>query len=208
MSQIAVVDYGMGNLRSVVKALEHVAPDGTHVVLTDAPEVVLESDRVVFPGQGAASRCMQAIDALHLRDALQQAAQTRPFLGICMGMQVLLSRSEENHGVDLLDWVPGQVRKFAASPSLKVPQMGWNQLNQRYDHPLFAGIADGARFYFVHSYYCQPDDAQVVAGHADYGVRYAAALAWDNVFALQAHPEKSAADGLKMLGNFTRWQGA
>jgi len=207
MSQIAVVDYGMGNLRSVVKALEHVAPANTHVVLTDAPEVVLESDRVVFPGQGAALHCMQALHERNLPAALHQAAQTRPFLGICMGMQVLLGHSEENNGVDLLDWLPGRVTRFAADKTHKVPQMGWNRLKQKIDHPLFAGIDDGARFYFVHSYYCQPEQTEHIAASAEYGIEYAAALAWDNVFAIQAHPEKSAADGLALLGNFTRWQG-
>ncbi|MEJ2190306.1 MAG: imidazole glycerol phosphate synthase subunit HisH, partial [Acidobacteriota bacterium] len=136
---------------------------------------------------------------------------TRPFLGICMGMQVMLSHSEENNGVDLLDWFPGRVRRFtvtedAQGQALKIPQMGWNQLHQERDHPLFAGISDDARFYFVHSYYCDPQDPDLAVGTTEYGIRYAAALARDNVFAIQAHPEKSADDGLKLLENFTRWQ--
>jgi len=206
--QIAVVDYGMGNLRSVVKAIEHVAPDGAHVVLTDAPEVILESERVVFPGQGAAAQCMAKLKERRLPEALREAARTRPFLGICMGMQVLLDRSEENDGVDLMGWFPGQVKRFApTSDHLKVPQMGWNQLHQTQDHPLFAGIRQDARFYFVHSYYCDLADSAQQVGTAEYGLTYTAALADDYVFAIQAHPEKSAEDGLKLLANFTRWSG-
>jgi glutamine amidotransferase len=206
--QIAVVDYGMGNLRSVVKAIEHVAPDDAHVVLTDAPEVILESDKVVFPGQGAAAQCMSALHERRLPEALAEAARTRPFLGICMGMQVLLERSEENDGVDLLGWFPGEVRRFRATdPALKVPQMGWNQLHQTQAHPLFDGIRQDARFYFVHSYYCEPTDPARTVGTANYGLTYAAALAEDYVFAIQAHPEKSAEDGLRLLANFTRWSG-
>jgi glutamine amidotransferase len=206
--QIAVVDYGMGNLRSVVKAIEHVAPDNAHVVLTDAPEVILESEKVVFPGQGAAAQCMARLDERHLPGALREAARTRPFLGICMGMQVLLERSEENGGVDLLGWFPGQVRRFRPSDgSLKVPQMGWNQLHQTQAHPLFAGLRQDARFYFVHSYYCEPANPAHAVATADYGLTYCAALADEYVFAIQAHPEKSAEDGLRLLANFTRWSG-
>ncbi len=206
--QVAVVDYGMGNLRSVVKAIEHVAPDGAHVVLTDAPEVILESEKVVFPGQGAAAQCMTALRERNLPAALHEAARTRPFLGICMGMQVLLDRSEENDGVDLLGWFPGQVKRFRPGEEhLKVPQMGWNQLHQRQDHPLFDGIRQDARFYFVHSYYCEPANPAHSVATADYGLTYCAALADDYVFAIQAHPEKSADDGLKLLANFTRWSG-
>ena len=206
--QIAVVDYGMGNLRSVVKAIEHVAPDDAHVVLTDAPEVILESEKVVFPGQGAAAQCMTALRERHLPDALREAARTRPFLGICMGMQVLLDRSEENEGVDLLGWFPGQVRRFRPTGhEIKVPQMGWNQMHQTRDHPLLDGIRQDARFYFVHSYYCEPANPAHTVATADYGLTYCAALADDYVFAIQAHPEKSADDGLKLLANFTRWKG-
>lgn len=206
--QIAVVDYGMGNLRSVVKAIEHVAPSDAHVVLTDVPEVILESDRVVFPGQGAAAQCMQALHERGLPPALREAARTRPFLGICMGMQVLLDRSEENEGVDLLGWFPGQVRRFQpADQRLKVPQMGWNQLHQTQNHPLFDGIRQDARFYFVHSYYCEPAELAHQVATAEYGLSYCAALADEYVFAIQAHPEKSAEDGLRLLANFTRWKG-
>lgn len=204
--QIAVVDYGMGNLRSVVKAIEHVAPDGANVLLTDAPEVVLRSDRVVFPGQGAAAQCMAALQERNLPAALREAARTRPFLGICMGMQVLFQHSEENGGTPLLGWLPGQVRRFPEQ-GLKVPQMGWNQLHQTQPHPLFDGIRQDARFYFVHSYYCEPANTDHQMGTADYGLTYCAAVADDYLFAIQAHPEKSAEDGLRLLANFTRWPG-
>lgn len=211
METIVIVDYGMGNLRSVAKALEHVAPAGTRVLVTDEAEAIKHANRVVFPGQGAAADCMAALKSRDLVAPLTEAMKTRPFLGICMGMQVMLSHSEENNGVDLLDWFPGQVRRFtvtedAQGQALKIPQMGWNQLHQERDHPLFAGIADDARFYFVHSYYCDPQDPDLAVGTTEYGIRYAAALARDNVFAIQAHPEKSADDGLKLLENFTRWQ--
>jgi imidazole glycerol-phosphate synthase subunit HisH len=211
METIVIVDYGMGNLRSVAKAIEHVAPAGTRVLVTDEAETITHADRVVFPGQGAAADCMAALKGRDLVAPLTEAMKTRPFLGICMGMQVMLSHSEENNGVDLLDWFPGQVRRFtmtedAQGQALKIPQMGWNQLHQERDHPLFAGIADDARFYFVHSYYCDPQDPDLAVGTTEYGIRYAAALARDNVFAIQAHPEKSADDGLKLLENFTRWQ--
>ncbi len=211
METIVIVDYGMGNLRSVAKAIEHVAPAGTRVLVTDEAEAITHADRVVFPGQGAAADCMAALKGRDLVAPLTEAMKTRPFLGICMGMQVMLSHSEENNGVDLLDWFPGRVRRFtmtedAQGQALKIPQMGWNQLHQERDHPLFAGISDDARFYFVHSYYCDPQDPDLAVGTTEYGIRYAAALARDNVFAIQAHPEKSADDGLKLLENFTRWQ--
>lgn len=210
METIVIVDYGMGNLRSVAKAIEHVAPAGTTVRVTDDARIITEADRVVFPGQGAAADCMAALRERALVAPLTEAMRTRPFLGICMGMQVMLSHSEENDGVDLLNWFPGEVRRFTVTRDtegrrLKIPQMGWNQLHQRRDHPLFAGIADDARFYFVHSYYCDPSDAALTVGTTDYGISYTAALARDNVFAIQAHPEKSADDGLKLLANFTRW---
>ncbi|WP_407275886.1 imidazole glycerol phosphate synthase subunit HisH [Halothiobacillus sp. DCM-1] len=209
---IVVVDYGMGNLRSVAKAIEHVAPQGSAVQVTDDPAVVLSADRVVFPGQGAAADCMAALRGRGLIEPLTEAARTRPFLGICMGMQVMLTHSEENGGVDLLNWFPGTVTRFpsqvdAAGNALKVPHMGWNGIRQTRAHPLWHGIADDARFYFVHSYFCTPVDAGLTVGQTVYGLTYTAALAAGFVFAIQAHPEKSADDGLRLLTNFTRWQG-
>lgn len=213
-STLAVVDYGMGNLRSVVKALEHVAPAGARVLLTDDPLQILAADRVVFPGQGAARDCMNELITRDLVGVLRRVATDRPFLGICMGMQVLMDYSQENGGTDCLGLVPGQVRFFgdplidpASGERLKIPHMGWNEVHQAHAHPLWAGIAQDSRFYFVHSYYVDPADPGVVAGDTGYGRRFAAALARDNIFAMQCHPEKSAAAGLALLGNFARWDG-
>ncbi|MET0066097.1 MAG: imidazole glycerol phosphate synthase subunit HisH [Candidatus Thiodiazotropha sp.] len=211
MSQrIAVIDYGMGNLRSVAKAVEHVAGEGDEVLVTDDPERILGSDRVVFPGQGAARDCMAAISEHHLNRALLEAAKSRPFLGICMGQQVLLEDSEENGGTRLLGLFSGHVRRFPGGvapdgETLKIPHMGWNQVAQNQDHPLWQGIPQESRFYFVHSYYVDPDDAQLVAATTDYGVRFASAIVHENLFAVQFHPEKSADAGLQLLRNFVSW---
>lgn len=209
---IVVVDYGMGNLRSVAKAIEHVAPMGSMVQVTDDPVAVLSADRVVFPGQGAAADCMAALRDRALIEPLTEAARSRPFLGICMGMQVMLTHSAENGGVDLLNWFPGSVTRFPAQVNsngcaLKVPHMGWNTIAQTQTHPLWHGIADESRFYFVHSYFCSPEDESITVGRTSYGLSYTAALAAGSIFAIQAHPEKSADDGLRLLANFTRWQG-
>lgn len=214
MAVLAIIDYGMGNLRSVSNALLRVAPAGDRVVLTSSPEVVRAADRVVFPGQGAARDCMREIAGHCLVDAVLDAAASRPFLGICMGMQVLLAHSEENGGIDCLGVYPGTVRYFGRSPRdplsgerLKIPHMGWNQLQQSRPHPLWSGIPDLSRFYFVHSYYAAPAETGLVAATASYGVDFCAALARDNVFAIQCHPEKSAEAGLQLLHNFARWNG-
>ena len=213
MQQIAVIDYGMGNLRSVVKALEHVAGKHHEVVLTSNPDVVMKANRVVFPGQGAARDCMRAIDQYGLRDTILEAAKTRPFLGICMGMQVLIEDSEENQGTECLGYFPGKVAYFGDDhrdqngDRLKVPHMGWNQLYQSRPHSLWRGIADASRFYFVHSYYLLSQDANLTVGQCDYGFEFTAAIARDNVFALQCHPEKSADAGLQLLTNFVNWDG-
>ena len=213
MQQIAVIDYGMGNLRSVVKALEHVAGDQHRVVLTSDPDQVMQSHRVVFPGQGAAGDCMRAIHDYGLRDTILQAARERPFLGICMGMQVLIEHSEENQNTECLGLFPGQVRYFgdhhkdSEQRRLKVPHMGWNQLQQTVQHPLWQGIENNTRFYFVHSYYLQTEDEDLTAASSDYGFEFTAAIARDNVFALQCHPEKSADAGLQLLSNFVNWDG-
>ena len=206
---IAVIDYGMGNLRSVSKAVEHVSRGGDRVWVTDDPKRIQSADRVVFPGQGAARDCMAAISDHHLNQAVREALESKPFFGICMGLQVLMSRSEENGGTELLDLIPGQVRRFPQVKDeqgrlLKIPQMGWNQVRQR-PHPLWRGIPDQSRFYFVHSYYVQPDDENLVAGITDYAVTFASVLARDNLFATQFHPEKSAQAGLRLLQNFLDW---
>ncbi|HET7775604.1 MAG TPA: imidazole glycerol phosphate synthase subunit HisH [Azospira sp.] len=211
MGKIAVIDYGMGNLRSVWQALEHVA-EGKEVVVTADPAVVAAAERVVFPGQGAMPDCMAELDARGLRPAVLQAAKDKPFLGICIGLQMLFEHSEEGD-VPGLGVFAGQVRRFPAEKMvaadgtrLKVPHMGWNQVRHTRAHALWEGIEDGARFYFVHSYYVTPEDPVVVAGTADYGIPFTCAVARDNIFAIQSHPEKSARDGLALLRNFIRWQ--
>ena len=214
MSLIAVVDYGMGNLRSVDKALEHVASAGQEVRITSSAEDIASADRVVFPGQGAARDCMRELKQRDLVEPVMQAARDKPFLGICMGLQVLMSHSKENDGVDCMDLYRGEVRFFAdvlnarGTPErLKIPHMGWNNVTQTISHPLWHGIRQGSRFYFVHSYYVDPADEAIVAGETEYGIVFTSAIACDNVFAVQFHPEKSAADGLQLLKNFTQWDG-
>ncbi len=209
MHTIAVVDYSMGNLRSVSKAIEHVADD-VRVLVTDDAKAIANAERVVFPGQGAARDCMAAIERHGLRDVILEAARNKPFLGICMGLQVLLSHSEENESTDLLDLFSGEVRRFASGMTdggrrLKIPHMGWSQVNQTGPHPLWNGIDDGERFYFVHSYHVDPEDASLTAATTDYGIRYTSAIARDNLFAVQFHPEKSADAGLTLLRNFILW---
>jgi len=213
MRTIAVVDYGMGNLRSVAKALEHVAEAGQSVRVTDDARVIEAAERVVFPGQGAARDCMHAIDAHELRGPLETAARSRPFLGMCMGLQVLLDYSEENNGTDCLGVLPGRVRYFAtlgrdrSGAARKIPHMGWNRVEQTQAHPLWRGIADGTRFYFVHSYYAEPAEAGLSAGTTEHGIHFTSAIARANVFACQFHPEKSSTDGLRLLANFVAWDG-
>jgi len=207
---IVVVDYGMGNLRSVTKALEYVSDET--VVVSRSSEEILNADRVVFPGQGAARDCMKELKKHQLVDVIRTAAESKPFLGICMGMQVLMQHSEENDGVDCLGFYQGQVKSFKnnidqSQQRLKIPQMGWSQIEQKTAHPLWQGIDSGARFYFVHSYYVAPEDSRLITGQTNYGIDYASAIAKDNIFAIQAHPEKSAADGLQLLKNFTQWDG-
>ena len=206
---IAVIDYGMGNLRSVAKAIEHVAEASDRVRVTDDPALILSADRVVFPGQGAARDCMLAISEHHLNRAVLDAAHSKPFFGICMGLQVLMEFSDENDGTPLLGLFPGRVRRFSSpgegSQRLKIPQMGWNRVRQQDAHPLWQGIEQDCRFYFVHSYYVDPDDPKLVAGLTDYGVTFTSVIARENLFATQFHPEKSADAGLRLLQNFLNW---
>ena len=209
--RITVIDYGMGNLRSVAKAVEHVAGAGDEVLVTDDPALILSSDRVVFPGQGAARDCMAAISDHHLNRAILEAARSKPFLGICMGQQVLLDFSEENGGTPLLGLYAGQVRRFTGGiapdgEAMKIPHMGWNRVHQLHDHPLWQGIAQESRFYFVHSYYVDPERRELVAATTDYGVSFASAIAEGSLFAVQFHPEKSADAGLQLLKNFVNWK--
>ncbi|MEP7282822.1 MAG: imidazole glycerol phosphate synthase subunit HisH [Rubrivivax sp.] len=208
---VAVVDYGMGNLRSVAQAVRHAAADRrVDVIVTDDAAVVRAADRVVLPGQGAMRDCMQALAASGLRDAVLDAAAHKPLFGVCVGMQMLLQHSEEQDtpGLGLL---PGHVRRFRLEgrhqpdgSRFKVPQMGWNEVFQR-PHPLWAGVPDGAHFYFVHSYHAAPDDPALTVGETDYGDRFTSAMARDNIFATQFHPEKSATHGLMLYRNFLTW---
>jgi glutamine amidotransferase len=215
MSSIAIINYNMGNLHSVSKALEHVAPDGTKILLTSSADEILAADRVVFPGQGAARDCMNELNKAGLVEVVREAAASKPFLGICMGMQVLMEHSEEHNGIDCIGVYKGNTHSFAGriaatdetGERLKIPQMGWNRIMHSQNHSLWQGIDDGSRFYFVHSYFVDPDDDSLSAGITDYGLKYASAIAKDNVFAIQAHPEKSADNGLRLLKNFTEWNG-
>jgi len=211
--KIAVIDYGMGNLRSVTKALEHVAPRD-EVLLTSDAEVIAGADKIVFPGQGAMRDCMAEVDKRGLREAVIATAKTKPFLGICVGSQLLFDFSEEGGGTPTIGVFAGDVVRFpkegmfdAQGARLKVPHMGWNEVRQTMDHPLWKGIADGARFYFVHSYYMRPADAGITAGQTDYPFPFTVAVARANIFSTQFHPEKSHAAGLQLLANFVAWNG-
>jgi glutamine amidotransferase len=210
MIDIVVVDYGMGNLRSVAKAMERVAP-ASRVVVSGDPDVVRAAGRVVFPGQGAMPDCMRELDSKGLRSAILEATHSKPFLGLCIGLQMLFEHSDEGN-VPGLGVLPGRVVRFAHDlaadgEKLKVPHMGWNQVFQRINHPLWAGIEDGARFYFVHSYYVRTPDRPLVAGESCYPSPFTCAVARDNIFAVQFHPEKSHAAGLRLLSNFVQWNG-
>lgn len=211
MTTVGIIDYGMGNLRSVAKAIEHVAP-GVKVDVTADPARVAGADRVVFPGQGAMPDCMRELDLRGLRPAvLEAAAAGKPFLGICIGLQMLFEHSDEGD-VPGLGVFAGSVARFrdedmhgADGARLKVPHMGWNEVRQRKTHPLWAGIPDGERFYFVHSYHVRSVDEAIVAAETEYGVRFTSAVARANIFAVQFHPEKSAQAGLRLLSNFIGW---
>jgi glutamine amidotransferase len=210
MIDIAVVDYGMGNLRSVSKALEHVAP-GKTVLVTSDPKQIAEAERVVFPGQGAMPDCMRELEARGLRQPVIDAAGDKPFLGICIGLQLLFDHSEEGDAAGL-GILPGNVIRFVAKDmhdemgaKLKVPHMGWNHVYRTRPHALWQGIEDGARFYYVHSYYVVPQDPDVAAAYTEYPKRFTCAVARDNIFAVQFHPEKSHQAGLQLLSNFVQW---
>jgi glutamine amidotransferase len=217
MPTVAVVDYGMGNLRSVSQAVMRVAAgSGVEVVVTRRPQDVLAADRVVLPGQGAMRDCMRELHESGLKDAVLHAAANKPLLGVCVGMQMLLDHSEEQDTPGL-GLIAGQVRRFQLGGRLqpdgsryKVPQMGWNRVHQarRADaqpHPLWAGVPDDSWFYFVHSYYAEPSLPEHTAGSTDYGARFTCAVARDNIFATQFHPEKSAEQGLAVYRNFLHW---
>jgi glutamine amidotransferase len=222
---VAVVDYGMGNLRSVSQAVQHVAKgSGFEVVVTSRAEDVMNAERIVLPGQGAIADCMRELAESGMKDAVLHAAANKPLFGVCVGMQMLLSHSDEGVpgdggvGTTGLGLIPGEVIKFDLASRLqpdgsrfKVPQMGWNRVyhhaaGSAAAHPIWSGVADGSYFYFVHSFYVHPSDARHTAGEADYGARFAAAIARDNIFATQFHPEKSADQGLALYRNFLHWK--
>jgi imidazole glycerol-phosphate synthase subunit HisH len=221
MGSLVVVDYGMGNVRSVAKAFEHVSPK-TRVQISGDAQVILAADRIVFPGQGAMPDCMAYLRQSGLEDVVRQVSASKPLFGVCVGEQMLFDWSAEGStpGLGLL---PGKVLRFpqtmafdperpekALSSRLKVPHMGWNRVMQRQNsagqtHPLWKGVTEGSYFYFVHSYYVEPTQKELTAGHTEYGFRFTSAVARDNIFATQFHPEKSAADGLKLYANFLDW---
>ena len=213
MSTVAVIDYGMGNLHSIAKALQHADPSVIVTVTADR-ETILHADRVVFPGVGAIRDCMAALQRLQLDAVIREAAAEKPLLGICLGMQALLDSSEENGGTPCLGLIPGRVVRFAESTGnasssrqeLKVPHMGWNRVHPLRAHPVWDGLGRDRWFYFVHSYYAQPTDPRCIAATTDYPEPFASAVAKGNMIAVQFHPEKSQADGLRLLANFLRWQ--
>ena len=209
MEKVAIVDYGMSNLHSVDSALKLVADDKFEIEICQKSEDIENADRIVFPGQGAAADCMRQIDAYQLAEPLKKAASEKPFLGICMGMQVLLDQSEENSGTVCLGMINGSVKRFELQDaSLKVPHMGWNTIQQRNNHPLWHGIPQDSYYYFVHSYYVQLVNTSQAAGVTDYGIEFSSVLAEGMVFAMQCHPEKSADNGLQLLTNFLNWNGS
>lgn len=204
MTRIALLDYGMGNLHSAAKALEHV---GATVDVTANPKVIALADKIVFPGVGAMRDCMQGMHEAGIDDVVRHAVFNKPVLAICVGMQALMQHSEENGGADALGIFNGVVKRFPEQAPLKVPHMGWNQVQQADpSHPMWRNIAHNERFYFVHSYYVQPEDAALVAASCDYGLNFCAALYQDNLFATQFHPEKSHTAGLQLLKNFVEWK--
>lgn len=212
MAAIGVIDYGMGNLHSLAKALERVA-DGKPVEVSPDPERLAKCERLVLPGVGGVRACMDELHRLELDALVREQAARVPLLGVCLGMQIFLEHSQENGGTDALGLIPGEVLRFpdpapdAAAERLKVPHMGWNRVRQTQAHPLWNGIADGEWFYFVHSYYAQPRAAAHQAGTSEYGRSFAAAIGRDNLFAVQFHPEKSQSAGLRLLANFCGWDG-
>ena len=210
MNTVAIVDYGMGNLRSVAKAIEHVSP-GSKVLVSSDPAVVRNADRVIVPGQGAMPDCMRELRERGLDAVVADASRSKPFLGICIGLQMLFEHSDEGN-VAGLGLFAGKVKRFPAEAmfegngaQLKVPHMGWNEVRQSRSHPLWQGINDAERFYFVHSYYVDPENVEEVIASTRYGVDFVSAVSRANIFAVQFHPEKSAVAGLKLLGNFMRW---
>lgn len=210
MTKVALLDYGMGNLHSAGKALASVGAD---VSITRDPNVIKAADKILFPGVGAMRDCMAEVQSTGISDAVKDAVFNKPVMAICVGMQALFQHSEENGGVDCLGVLDGTVKRFQDSwvdndsQPIKIPHMGWNTISgMDLAHPLWQGIEDNTHFYFVHSYYCEPSDANIVAATCDYGVKFCASVIQDNLFATQFHPEKSHTAGLQVLKNFVTWQ--
>ncbi len=212
MKTVAVIDYGMSNLRSVSKSLEFVAGNDWQVLVTNELQTILQADKVVFPGQGAIGNCITLLNQTGLSDVIQQVLAQKPFLGLCLGLQTLLTMSEESGGTQGFNWAEGKVKRFNSplydqdgQTQLKIPHMGWNQVQQATAHELWKNIPDNSRFYFVHSYYVAPKDTQIIAGTTNYSIPFTSAIAKDNVFAVQFHPEKSQQAGLTLMKNFLHW---
>ncbi len=210
MGAIAIIDYGMGNLHSIAKAISLVAPE-QQVWVTHEAEKIRRADRLVLPGVGAIRDCMNEIKRYGIDELCREQVQKKPLLGICVGLQALLNHSEENEGTQCIGLIPGEVKRFAENSgehNLKIPHMGWNQVAQSNpNHPMWANIMNQSRFYFVHSYYAEPINDNVIAGTTEYGTQFGSALHQDYIFATQFHPEKSQKDGLQLLRNFVRWNG-
>ena len=211
MSTVVVIDYGSSNLRSVAKALEHVSGSDHSIRVSDQAATILAADRIVFPGQGAIGQCMSRLREKGLGEVIAECISEKPFLGICLGLQTLLDESDEDGGTLGLGIVAGHVRRFRDNQRgrdgsrCKIPHMGWNTVSQKQPHPLWNGIADNTRFYFVHSYYVEPENTGDVAGTTDYTLEFASAIARNKLFATQFHPEKSQQAGLRLLSNFLDW---
>ena len=202
MKTIVIVDYGMSNLSSVIKATEYVAPNSNVIVSSDF-EAIDNADKIIFPGQGAAKNCMSSISKKKLESVIKKNSQEKPFLGICMGMQVLMDFSEENNGTSCLGIIQGNVRKFKnLNNNIKIPHMGWNKIKKNNDHPIWNGIKDESYFYFVHSYLIEPESYAEIIGVTEHGEKFCSVIAKQNIIAIQGHPEKSSSAGLKFLKNF------
>ena len=212
MQSVAVIDYGASNLRSVVKALEHVSANRHRILLTDNPETIYTADKIVFPGQGAMKQCMDSLKSKGLDQVICESVFQKPYLGLCLGLQALFDYSEEDGGTNGLGIIPGKVMRFPSGmrdengEAYKIPHMGWDLVNHEQPHPLWQGIEPDERFYFVHSYYVKPENESDICGTTDYIVPFTSVAARENLFAVQFHPEKSQKSGLRLLTNFLNWQ--
>ena len=209
MAEVVIIDYGMGNIHSVYKSLVKVVDKNSKIKISNSIKDIKNSSHIIFPGQGAASECMSSIKEHYGVVELKNLISQKPFLGICMGLQVLMSNSDENNGVNCLDVIDGSVLSFKSKigKSLKIPHMGWNKVQQNKPHPIWSGIPDNSFFYFVHSYYVEPTDSNDSISMTEYGIKFTSSVARDNLTAVQFHPEKSSEPGLILLKNFISWNG-